>query len=488
MIIKGNPAGGVRFWSKHLMRDDTNERAEVKEIKGLLAEDLPSALKEMQAIAAQSRSRGNFMYQANINPRDDEYLTPNQWKEAVDTLEKNLGLEDHQRVVVEHIKHGRQHYHVVWNRVDVATLKVADMGGNWPIHQATARELEQRFGLSPTPSPTENRDSARKSAHELYEIRASERSGIDPAAIKAELTELWNRTDTGQEFVAAVEKRGFIVAKGDSRDFCIVDQAGDAHSLARRLDGVKAKDVREGMADVDRDSLPSVAEAREDQLARAKERDEAAPSHADPMRETAVEATTTTAEAVPQVAEAATEAEESQEREAAGRGEDETDRAADTEPSPTVRWESDEASTDSDNENEPTTAESEPGSDESMDPDAFTEGALSVVDAATGVATGLADFVIGLLAAASKPKPKPDFSAAGSMDQIRSQRRAIGALENIRESMQRGEGLSAADIQNLTQSHLENIRARGDDYLRSIIESNERNRPREADWGRVRER
>ena len=49
MIIKGNPAGNVGFWSKHLLRDDTNERAEVKEISGLLAEDLPTALREMQA-------------------------------------------------------------------------------------------------------------------------------------------------------------------------------------------------------------------------------------------------------------------------------------------------------------------------------------------------------------------------------------------------------------------------------------------------------
>src|SRR5271155_2786172 len=138
MIIKGNPAGSVAFWSKHLLRDDTNERVEVKEIGGLLAQDVPAALREMKAIAAQSRCRGNFMYQANINPREGEHLTPDQWKEAVDTLEQNLGLEGHQRVVVEHVKHGRQHCHVIWNRVDVETLKVADMGGNWPIHEKTA--------------------------------------------------------------------------------------------------------------------------------------------------------------------------------------------------------------------------------------------------------------------------------------------------------------------------------------------------------------
>ena len=187
MIIKGNPAGNVGYWSKHLLRDDTNARAEVKEISGLLAGDLPSALREMQAIAAQSRSHGNFMYQANINPYDYEHLTPEQWKEAVATLEKNLGLEGHQRVVVEHFKEGRQHYHIVWNRVDVDSLRVADMGGNYRIHTATARELESRFDLTPTPTqPAPDR----KPALELWEVRAAERSGIDPAALKAELSAL----------------------------------------------------------------------------------------------------------------------------------------------------------------------------------------------------------------------------------------------------------------------------------------------------------
>ncbi len=65
MIINGNPAGNTRFWGDHLLRDDTNARAEVVEIAGLLAKDLPTALREMAAVGAQSRSHGNFLYQAN---------------------------------------------------------------------------------------------------------------------------------------------------------------------------------------------------------------------------------------------------------------------------------------------------------------------------------------------------------------------------------------------------------------------------------------
>jgi hypothetical protein len=276
MIIKGNPAGSVAFWSSHLLRDDTNERAEVKEISGLLAEDLPTALREMEAIASGSRSHGNFMYQANISPRENEHLTPKQWKEAIDTLEKNLGLEGHQRIVVEHEKEGRTHRHVVWNRVDVENLRVADMGGNWRIHTTTARQLEVRFDHTPTPTNFHQLD--RKQGAELWEARAADRSGLDPAAIKAELSQLWRMADNGKAFAAAVEERGYILAKGDRRDFCIIDHAGDAHSLARRLDGVKVKDVRERMSDIDRDSLPTVAEARATQRGQKNERGEASPA------------------------------------------------------------------------------------------------------------------------------------------------------------------------------------------------------------------
>ena len=251
-----------RFWSKHLLRDDTNEKAEVREISGLAATDLRAALREMQGVASGSRSQGNFMYQANINPLAHERLTPEQWREAVDTLERNLGLEGHQRVVIEHVKEGRQHYHVIWNRVDVETMKVADMGGNYRIHEKTARELEARFGLTPTPTAAPN---ARNPPDALWEKRAAERSGIDPKTMREELTQLWRATDTGTAFKEALEERGYVLAKGDRRDFCVLDRAGDAHSLARRLEGVKAAEVRARMSDVNRDALPNVEDAREQQ-------------------------------------------------------------------------------------------------------------------------------------------------------------------------------------------------------------------------------
>lgn len=458
MIIKGDAAGSVAFWSKHLMRDDTNTRAEVVEISGLLAEDLPSALKEMESIADQSRCRGNFMYQANINPREDEHLTPEQWKEAVDTLEKNLGLEGHQRVVVEHEKDGRIHRHVVWNRVDVETLRVTDIGGNYYTHERTARELEKRFGLEPTQSlHGERREEGRpERTPELWEQRAASRSHIDPKQLKAELTELWRNTDCGLAFAAALEERGYILAKGDRRDFCIVDHAGDAHSLARRIEGVRAKDVRERMADIDRDALPTVSEARERQHARFPDHDLAFRAW--------------------------------EERQPAAH-----DRAGDTTfpdgVSDTIESErgdrQDEALAES-LEDWETKAEIDRARVDPIDPTDITKPALFVADAAAGGATSLADFVGRLFDDATKPQLSP--AAVDQIEKIKEMRRAAAALESIRDSIERGERLQPSDIMNLPQNHLDNIKAKGDDYLRQLIEGMQRDRELEAEYGRYRER
>lgn len=403
MIIRGNPAGNVGFWSQHLLRVDHNEKCEVKEITGLLATDLPGALREMQGVASGSRCGGNFMYQANINPYAHERLSPDQWKDAVDRLEKNLGLEGHQRVVIEHVKNGRQHCHIVWNRVDIETMKVADMGGNWITHKKTSRELENEFGLTKVRNEAEK---DREKKQQLWETRAAERSGIDPKSIKAELTKIWNATETGMAFKEEIEKKGYILAKGDRRDFCVVDRAGDAHSLARRLEGAKAADVRARMVDVDRDALPTVQEAREKQ-------------RATPPRE-------------------ATEQKHGFENKTA----------------------------------------------KSVSAEAALDASLKVADAVTGVVEKLTDFVAEMIIP-SAPPPKRDPHAA-RVDNLIAQRRAQAALERIRHNVERGKPLRGEDVQNLTPDHIENIKARGDDYVRDLIRRMEESR--ERDRGRERER
>ena len=54
----------------------------------------------------------------------------------------------------------------------------------------------------------------------------------------------------------------------------MIDPSGETHSLARRIEGAKAKDVRERMADIDAASLPTVDEARARQQEPEQQQDE----------------------------------------------------------------------------------------------------------------------------------------------------------------------------------------------------------------------
>ena len=194
MIISGGSRSNWRFFSKHLMKTEENERVHIAEIRGLAADNILDALREMDALARGTRCK-NSIYHADINPREDEVLTPEQWEMAVDTLEKNLGLEGHSRVIVEHEKHGRIHRHIVWSRIDPDTMTAVSDSNNYDCHQRTADELEQEFGHDPTPRGR-GPDGRRPDNWEVFRGHAS---GIDPQQVKAELTQLWRqqRADAG---------------------------------------------------------------------------------------------------------------------------------------------------------------------------------------------------------------------------------------------------------------------------------------------------
>jgi hypothetical protein len=260
MIINGGSRCNWRFFAKHLMKGEENERVEITEIRGLAGDTVLEALREMDALASGTRCK-NFFYHANLNPRADEHLTPEQWERAIDTLESNLGLDGHSRFIVEHQKEGRSHRHVIWSRIDTDSMTAASDSNNYEAHERTARELEQAFGLSTVQGAHVRSGRRPKRRPKAWETFRGHQSGVDPNIVSRELTELWRQADSGKAFAASLAANGYRLCKGDRRDFCVLDAAGDAHSLARRIDGAKAATIRARMADIDRDALPSVQDA-----------------------------------------------------------------------------------------------------------------------------------------------------------------------------------------------------------------------------------
>ena len=135
MIIKGKAAQSTKFWSKHLLRDDTNEKAELREVRGVLAKDLEEALEEMRDVAKGSRCHKNFMYQANTTPRRRAAHPGTMATRGRYPGEKSR-LRGASACRGRACKEGRQHFHVIWSRIDPDTMRVTDIGGDRYTHAA----------------------------------------------------------------------------------------------------------------------------------------------------------------------------------------------------------------------------------------------------------------------------------------------------------------------------------------------------------------
>ena len=276
MVIKGKSVAGAKRLALHLGRKDTNERRnETIELRDVAAPELAGALREMEAVAKGCPNCKKPFYHASINTPSNERLSSEQRLQAIDRLEKELGLGGQPRVVVVHEKKdGREHCHVVWSRIRLDDMRTIHDGHNFRKHELVARDLEREFGHERVQGAHIERDGQprppRTPSHK--EHQQGERTGIKPKEAREHLTLLWRTTGSGHTFADALQKSGWILARGDRRDFVALDPQGGTHSLARRIEGAKAADVRARFADLDPRRLPSVAEARETQRARQEQR------------------------------------------------------------------------------------------------------------------------------------------------------------------------------------------------------------------------
>jgi hypothetical protein len=269
MVIKGGACAGAGRLAAHLTRTDTNERVKLVEFRGVATEDVRGALTEIEATAEGTRTTKPF-YHASISSRADERLTDEQRTYAIDRLEAELGLTGQARVVVVHEKKDREHFHIVWSRIDLENMRAISDSHNYRKHELVARHLEREFGHERVQGAhVEREGKARPERTPSHaEMLQADRTGMTPQQVKAQVTELWQRTDSGQAFAVALWDAGYVLARGDRRDYVVIDQRGGTHSLARRVEGMKAKDIRERMADLDSARLPNIADAKQIQRAR----------------------------------------------------------------------------------------------------------------------------------------------------------------------------------------------------------------------------
>jgi hypothetical protein len=269
MIITGKSRNNAAQAADYLSKQGQNERTELIGTRGTLSEDIAGACAEMEAIAAGSKCK-NFLYHLTINPPEGKTFTPEQWEMATALAEKKLGLENAQRVIVEHEKKGRVHRHFLYNRVDQESIKAVRMGWNYAKHEETGAEIEKLFDLEKTPRAFIKDDGSPRAniAPTEKEIEEGKRKGVSVPKWRKECRAIVAGTNgTGAEIIEALESHGHMVARGDKVSFLLLDPSGTPHRMGGSL-GIRKKEFDEIFKDIDPANLPSVEESQKRQQER----------------------------------------------------------------------------------------------------------------------------------------------------------------------------------------------------------------------------
>ncbi|WP_263350002.1 relaxase/mobilization nuclease domain-containing protein [Acidicapsa acidisoli] len=285
MIIKGGSRAGPEQLAKHLQRRDTNEMVDILELQSP-APNLDEALRDWQTLSEGTRGQKG-LYHVNIDPAEGYVMSLEQWERCVEVLETELGFEGQPRAVVMHQKHSRQHLHVVWARTDIDTMTLRSDSMNYPAHERASKAMELEFGHEPVPGKHAKRDREKQpefpnAAVNHAEWQQAQRTGINPAERKDQITALKQASDSPQAFMRALEEQGYILAKGERRDFVLVDAAGEIYSLARQIHGMKAAELRAYMKGLDPEILPTAEQAAQLQQQMQDQRKQVAEKQVEP--------------------------------------------------------------------------------------------------------------------------------------------------------------------------------------------------------------
>lgn len=239
MILVGNQRGGASNLARHLLSPE-NEHVRVHEISGFASDDLHGAFNEAHAISRGTRCQ-QFLYSLSLNPPSGKAVTDEDFERAVSQAEQKLGLTGQPRAIVFHEKEGRRHCHTVWSRINAQEMKAIQLSYSKSKLQEVSRELYREHGWK-MPRGFVDKTERDPRNFTLAEWQQAKRMGRNARDLKADLQDAWAISDSRSGFEAALQERGFKLARGDRRGFVAVPYDGEVLSLSRYV-RVKKKEM-----------------------------------------------------------------------------------------------------------------------------------------------------------------------------------------------------------------------------------------------------
>ncbi|MEM7060803.1 MAG: relaxase/mobilization nuclease domain-containing protein [Pseudomonadota bacterium] len=257
MILKARERGNAPQLADYLLSMRDNEHVELHDIRGFMSDDLHEAFAEAEAIASGTKCK-KHLFSMSLNPPENQNVNREAFEHAVEQIERKLDLADHPRALVFHEKEGRRHAHAVWSRIDSETMRAKNMSFYKHKLMEVSRDLYLQHDWE-MPNGMIDRSMRSPLNFSRAEWQQAQRAKQDPKLIKAAFQECWRNSDSVDGLKASLEEKGFFLAKGDRRSVVAIDVKGETFALSR-WSGVKAKDVRERIADSK--ALPSVADTK----------------------------------------------------------------------------------------------------------------------------------------------------------------------------------------------------------------------------------
>jgi Ti-type conjugative transfer relaxase TraA len=259
MIAKGNAHNDGAKLATYMTTGKKDERAMRWELRGFASDDIREAFRSVHVMADALPQCEQPFFHVQVRNPNGEQLTRKQWDRVANRIEAKLGLTDQPRAIAFHedLDTGHEHMHIAWSRIDEETLKAIPLPFYKLRLKEVCRELEIELGL--TRVTNERRGLAMAPLRAEYE--QARRLGVDIHEIRASIRDCWEHSDNGRSFNAALNEKGLTLARGERRDFIVIDAAGGMHALGKRILGQTAGEVRDRIADIDRQKIPTVDQA-----------------------------------------------------------------------------------------------------------------------------------------------------------------------------------------------------------------------------------
>jgi hypothetical protein len=148
---------------------DQPDRVDWVDSRNLLSTDPQAAASVMTHTAARSPRVQKPVYHVSINWHHDDKPTPDEMRFAASRLLHDLGLEEHQVLMVAHRDTEHRHVHLMINRVHPSTHMTWDNKNDYYRLRASMARLEREMGWRPVGKAYRHMDRAADQA--AYRIK-----------------------------------------------------------------------------------------------------------------------------------------------------------------------------------------------------------------------------------------------------------------------------------------------------------------------------